>query len=178
MPAEHGSGRLRIRRAEPAELEELCSAFPARPQALHEERLWMQEQGHGTYLIAWLDGRPVGHIEVQFPDERDLDSMLEGRGGAWGEDLWVDPSARGRWIGPALMRSMEREARSAGARRLVFFAGIDTSFAAARAIYRWMGWSERSPEPLIESALRPGLGGDEPYLEIVTLWEKELSPAR
>jgi GNAT superfamily N-acetyltransferase len=140
---------------------------------LHEERLHHQEDGHGAYLIAWLGDEPVGHIQLQLPDERDLDSMLEGRGGAWAEDLWVAPWARGRWVGPALMRTMETEARRAGVARVVFFAGVGPGYAAARAIYTWMGWRERRPDPFIESAtLLRDDGGTVPYVEVVTLWEK------
>jgi GNAT superfamily N-acetyltransferase len=167
---------LEVRRARPEELPTICAAFPERPAVLHEERLHHQEQGHGPYLIAWLDGEPVGHLQLQLPDERDLDSMLEGRGGAWGEDLWVTPSARGRWIGPALMRRMEAEARRAGAPRIVFYVGIDPAYAAARAIYAWMGWRERRREPFIESGVlwRDDAGATD-YVETLTMWEKELT---
>jgi GNAT superfamily N-acetyltransferase len=102
--------------------------------------------------------------------------MVEGRGAAWGEDLWVTPSARGRWIGPALMRGLEMEARRAGVMRIVFFVGIDEGYAAARAIYAWMGWRERRSEPFIESAtLLRNDGGSDTYVAMVTMWEKELS---
>ncbi|MGZ8619334.1 MAG: GNAT family N-acetyltransferase [Actinomycetota bacterium] len=101
---------IEVRPAATSELDVLCAAFPDRPRVLHEERLFHQIEGHGPYLIAWFRGEPVGHIQLQLPDERDLDSMLEGRGAAWGEDLWVRPDARGRWIGPVLMRALETEA--------------------------------------------------------------------
>jgi GNAT superfamily N-acetyltransferase len=174
-----GSPRLEIRPATADELSTICAAFPERPCMLHEERLHQQEDGYGPYLIAWLDGEAVGHIQLQLPEERDLDGMVEGRGAAWVEDLWVSPSARGRWIGPALMRAMEAEARRVGVTRLAFFAGLSPDFAAARAIYRWMGWRERSPEPFIESATLPGDHGDAGvYVETVTMWEKALTSHR
>jgi GNAT superfamily N-acetyltransferase len=167
---------IEVRPSTPTELEVLCAAFPDRPRPLHEERLVHQEDGHGPYLIAWMEGKPLGHIQLQLPDERDLDSMVEGRGAAWGEDLWVTPSARGRWIGPALMRALEMEARRAGVMRIVFFVGIDEGYAAARAIYAWMGWRERRSEPFIESAtLLRNDGGSDTYVAMVTMWEKELS---
>ena len=157
------------------ELDVICTAFPGRARVIHDERLAQQEDGHGPYLIAWLKGEPVGHVQLQIPDERDLDSMVEGRGAAWAEDLWVKPSARGRWIGPALMRVLEMEARSAGVTRLVFFAGVSRNYAAARAIYAWMGWRERRPEPFIESATIPrDDGGSDIYVEVVTMWQKDL----
>jgi GNAT superfamily N-acetyltransferase len=174
--AVEGSGGIEVRPATRDDLAAIVAAFPDRPPALHEERLLHQEDGHGSYLIAWLDDEPAGHVQLQLPDERDLDSMVEGRGAAWGEDLWVRPSARGRWIGPALMRRLERETLRAGVARIVFFVGIGDDYAAARAIYRWMGWRERRPEPFIESATRPrDEGGNDAYVEVLTLWEKDLS---
>ncbi len=176
MTATDSSPKLEVRPGTLEELDVLCAAFPDRPRVLHEERVLHQEDGHGPYLIAWLDGEPVGHVQLQLPDERDLDSMLEGRGGAWAEDFWVTPSARGRWIGPALMRAVEMEARSARVARMVFFAGVGHDYAAARAIYRWMGWQERRGEPFIESATLPrDNGGNDVYLEVVTMWEKDLT---
>jgi len=167
---------LVVRRARPEELDALCLAFPSRPRVLHEERLLQQEGGHGPYVIAWLHDEPVGHIQLQLPDERDLDAMLEGRGAAWAEDLWVKPSARGRWIGPTLMRVMEAEARRVGVERLVFFAGVSPDYAAARAIYAWMGYRERRPEPFIESAvIADDDGATHVYVEAVTIWEKDLA---
>ncbi len=167
---------IEIRPAAPDELDMLSAAFPDRPRVLHEERLLHQEEGHGPYLIAWDRGEPVGHIQVQLPDDRDLDSILEGRGAAWGEDLWVRPEARGRWVGPALMRGLEREARRARAPGVVFFVGVDQGYAAARAIYRWMGWRERHAEPFIESAtLERDDGGSDVYVEVITMWEKRLA---
>ena len=164
-----------IRSAARRELDSLCVAFPDRPRGLHEERLLHQQDGHGPYLIAWLEGEPVGHVQLQLPDERDLDSMLEGRGAAWAEDLWVTPAARGRSIGSALMQRLELEARHAGVERLVFLAGIDASFAAARAIYPRMGWREREQEPFIESGTLSGDdAGTDTYVEVLTMWEKDL----
>jgi GNAT superfamily N-acetyltransferase len=152
----------------------VCEALPARAAWLHEERLAQQEGGHGPYLVAWFDGRPVGHVQLQLPHERDLDAMLESRGAAWAEDLWVAPEARGRWAGPTLMRHLEAEARRARIDRVVFFAGVAEGYAAARAIYRWMGWRER-PGRFVESALIPDEDGrDRPVVEIVTMWEKEV----
>ncbi|MGZ5288975.1 MAG: N-acetyltransferase family protein [Actinomycetota bacterium] len=167
---------IEVRPAATSELDVLCAAFPDRPRVLHEERLFHQIEGHGPYLIAWFRGEPVGHIQLQLPDERDLDSMLEGRGAAWGEDLWVRPDARGRWIGPVLMRALETEARRAGVSRTAFFVGVDRGYTAARVIYRWMGWRERRSEPFIESATLPrDDGGTDVYVEMVTLWEKDLT---
>jgi hypothetical protein len=60
--------------------------------------------------------------------------------------------------------------------RMVFFVGISPDFAAARAIYTWMGWRERHREPFLESGTldRDG-GGSDDYVEVLTMWEKDLT---
>ena len=59
---------------------------------------------------------------------------------------------------------------------MVFFAGISPDYAAARAIYAWMGWRERRREPFIESATLPrDDGGRDVYVEVLTMWEKCLT---
>lgn len=75
MTSTGGFPGFEVRPARPGELDEFCLAFPDRPRVLHEERLLHQEEGHGPYLIAWSEGEPVGHVQLQLPDERDVDSI-------------------------------------------------------------------------------------------------------
>jgi hypothetical protein len=52
---------------------------------------------------------------------------------------------------------------------------VRDDYVAARAIYGWMGWSERRSEPFIESGtLERDDGGADAYVEVVTMWEKDL----
>jgi GNAT superfamily N-acetyltransferase len=67
---------------------------------------------------------------------------LGARRGAFMEDLWVDPSARGSGLARRLMAAIARENASAGGRYLAWMAKKDN--AVANAFYAKVG--EAAPE--------------------------------
>jgi putative acetyltransferase len=69
--------------------------------------------GRGAFLIAYLDGAPVGCGAVR----------REGEGTAEIKRMFVDPAHRGRGIASAVLTALEAEARRLGARRLVLETG-------------------------------------------------------
>lgn len=88
---------------------------------------------HGTFLLAWSDGLPLGC------------ACLKSVDGATGEvkRLWVDPAARGLGLGRRLMTAIEDAARTQGMGRL----RLDTNsgLAEAVALYRSGGWTDTAP---------------------------------
>ncbi len=73
------------------------------PGARIAERMFArQERGESLYLVAWLDGVPVGAGELVFAPLRELRS------------LHVDESLRGGGIGTAIVRAAERASVEAG----------------------------------------------------------------
>ena len=94
--------------------------------------------GTRLLLAAWLDGALVGTVQLDLgtpqnqPHRADLAKLL------------VDPAARRRGVGRALMRGAERAAPGAGRRLLV----LDTvAGGAAEALYRSLGWQEAGRIP-------------------------------
>lgn len=77
--------------------------------SFHARRFARQEAGECTYLVAWLEGRPVGHAEMRWTGcaapEVSLDCPEIGGLAVWPEDL------RSRGIGTALIRAAEELAR-------------------------------------------------------------------
>ena len=82
-------------------------------------------------------------------DEVDLAIFVreEGRivagvsGWTWGDcceltSLWVDPTLRGRWLGPRLLAAAEAEAAARGCTQTVHF----TFDFQARRLYEWAGY--------------------------------------
>lgn len=62
-------------------------------------------------------------------------------GWTWGDgcelqSLWVDPSLRGRWLGPRLLAAAEAEAAARGCTQTVHF----TYDFQARRLYEWAGY--------------------------------------
>ncbi|HEY8093198.1 MAG TPA: GNAT family N-acetyltransferase, partial [Acidimicrobiales bacterium] len=102
--------------------------------------------GRGAFLIAWLDGDPVGCGGLR---------VLEGE---WPERtaevkrMYVRPGGRGRRIGPALLTELTALARSLGVSRLVLETADQQ--VAALAMYRSQGfeacacWGEYAASPL------------------------------
>ncbi len=68
----------------------------------------------GTFLVAWLDGRPVGCGGWRSHDGERLSEIKR---------LYVAPEARGRGVAMALLRALEDSARVAGRKRMVLETG-------------------------------------------------------
>ncbi|GAC1606113.1 MAG: hypothetical protein NVS3B21_35840 [Acidimicrobiales bacterium] len=85
-------------------------------------------QGDGIYLVAWLDGEPLGHAHIALSDPPEL------------QDVAVRPEYRRRGIGSALTAHAEVEARTRGFDRLRLGVSIDN--AAAQALYRRSGYTD------------------------------------
>ena len=102
----------------------------------HRARFARQEAGESTYLIPWLDGRPVGHAEVRWtgcaaPEVPAGCPEING--------LFVWPEAlRSRGIGAALVREAERLARLRGID--VMGLGVGDGNPRAAALYARLGY--------------------------------------
>lgn len=124
---------------------------PRRPECVrllqaldaHLDRLYPPESCHR------LDIESLTRPEVTFVTARE-DDALSGCGalvasGGWGEvkRMMVDPAARGRGIGRALLRRLEAEALARGLAGLRLETGIHQPEAIA--LYRSAGFTERPP---------------------------------
>jgi ribosomal protein S18 acetylase RimI-like enzyme len=112
-------------------------------------------------------------VGLAFPDDRRIDELCEWRGRPFVEDLWVAPRCRRLGIGPALMLHLETAAREAGVPEIALDAGTSPSYAAARRLYRRLGYVER-PEPYVISARPPPEAGPVTWCDVVTMWTKPL----
>jgi putative acetyltransferase len=107
---------------------ELSAAFPE-PGANHFTLTSAQvETGEGAFVVAYLDGEPIGCGAV-----RRLDATT-----AELKRMYVDPTLRGRGVGRALVEALEREARLLGATKVVLETG--TRLARALRLYEGMGY--------------------------------------
>ena len=127
------SARLTVRVADPDELAVLDAAIPTGRNDVHAAFLRRQEAGDATYLVAWQDGVPVGTGVVRWA----------GRGTSRDPEitnLQVEPAARGRGAGTALIRFAEDLARGRGFARAAIGVGEDNPRAAA--LYERLGYTD------------------------------------
>ena len=104
----------------------------------HEERFAQQEGGSLTYLIAWLDGIPIGHTMVRWEGTSDAFVAERIQGCAHVEDLFVMPELRSQGIGTRILRHGEHLARRRGFALIGLAVGIDNP--RARALYERLGY--------------------------------------
>jgi SAM-dependent methyltransferase len=158
----------------PDELAVVSRRLPHRSSERHRSRLERQARGPFTYLIAWEQGAPVGHVGIDWPDDREIESLLECHGQPNVHDLEVLPTSRGRGIGRALMLELERYVRERAIDVIRLSTGLDDGYAAARRLYRSLDFVEVPGSLHVESSILPGHRDQGVYLEILTDWVKRL----
>ncbi len=131
---------ITIRRLAEEDLPTVSEALASRAPELYRRRLEQQSQGGLTCFVAWLDDTPVGYVGVNINDDSSPEEMLEARGYALVEDLFVEEAYRRRGAARALMLALEEHARAAGMPGVILDTGTTDYFAAARALYRSLGY--------------------------------------
>lgn len=91
----------------------------------------------GAFLIAWLDGEPVGCGGWRTISHFDEDSGL-AEDVAEIKRMYVVPKARNSGVATALLRALEDSARESGMRRVVLETGL--AQPEAIAFYTKMGY--------------------------------------
>jgi len=136
-----------IRPIAEADLALVEAAFPADDAAKHAERLARQRRGLAAYLIAWVEGRPAGHVLVKWggsTDERvarQLRAAQDSRSPCPDiEDLWVLPELRSRGIGGRLLGAAERLAMERKYQQVGL--SVAAGNPSARRLYERLGYAD------------------------------------
>jgi len=85
-------------------------------------------QGDGSYLVAWEDGEPVGHLHLAMTEPPEL------------QDLEVRDVARGRGIATALIAEAESRCAERGWERVRVAVSVDNP--RARRLYERLGYED------------------------------------
>ena len=112
--------------------------------------------GKAVLLVAWLEGEVVGSVQLALDMPENQPHRAEV------QKLMVEPAARRRGVGRALMRRAEQAARGIGRGLLVLDTRAGTP---AEALYRAMGWTELGTIPGGE------LGPDRQPADVVHFWK-------
>jgi GNAT superfamily N-acetyltransferase len=139
-----------------AHLDAICVGLPERSRPLHSRRILQQDQGHGLYLFAWVDERPVGHVMVKWPSWPERPGTVEWQaryGCCFIEDLWVQFETRNQGIGRALMGAAESYCRLVqDSSKVGLNVGLDEGYQAALHIYYSTGYKDPGHGFFIESS--------------------------
>ncbi len=111
------------------ELPEVDAVLP-----LHRFDGWRDDS---TYLVAWDDGVPVGHIHIAWSNtELGVPEL---------QDVFVPADRRGQGIGTELTRAAEQLAAARGHDRCSL--SVSDANAAARRLYERLGYVPAEIEP-------------------------------
>ncbi|GAA4036703.1 GNAT family N-acetyltransferase [Streptomyces shaanxiensis] len=122
------------------DIEVLDRFMPSRSlDGNHAARFARQEAGDSTYLIPWLDGRPVGHAEVRWTgcEASEVRTAQPGCPEINGLCVWPE-SLRSQGIGTALVSAAERLARERGIGSMGL--GVGDGNPRAAALYARLGY--------------------------------------
>lgn len=136
---------MQIRSCRREDLEILDRCIPSGGGAsFHRKRFERQESGGGTYLVAWRDTQPVGHLEVRWSGcaAPAVKSALSTCPELNALGVWP-PEARGHGVGTALLLAAEEQAQ-ARRFRVVGLGVADDNFRAG-ALYARLGYMTRGP---------------------------------
>jgi GNAT superfamily N-acetyltransferase len=134
---------ITVCRAADVPLLDQCIGSPG-ATSFHARRFARQERGQSTYLVAWLDGRPVGHAELRWGgcDDAAVRAARPGCPEINALTVWPE-SLRSRGIGSALVRAAEERARERG--RTAIGLGVADDNPRAAALYARLGYRPLAP---------------------------------
>lgn len=133
-------GRMRIDACRAEDIPVLEHFMPSSSaDGNHRARFARQEVGDSTYLIPWLDDRPVGHAEVRWTGCAAPEVRAARPGCPELNGLFVWPeSLRSRGIGGALVRAAEERAIARGTGLMGLGVGDDNP--RAEVLYSRLGY--------------------------------------
>lgn len=130
--------RPEIRMVKPGDLEVLAHTFRSEYNRTHADDLADQARGEKSFLVAWVDGGPVGHVLVSWQGARQPEPAAALPGCPEIFRLAVLEPYRHRGIATALLRACESEARERGHVRIGL--GTDPAVREENNLYLRLGY--------------------------------------
>ena len=135
--------RVDVRPLAADDLAHIQQALPPEHPEAHVRRLADQRAGRVTYLIAWAEGRAVGHALVRWggatnPELRWLLDTRERH--PYVEALLVHRSLRSRSVGSQILDAAEALTQRRGVRQIGLAVAVEN--VRARALYERLGYRD------------------------------------
>jgi GNAT superfamily N-acetyltransferase len=110
------------------------------PPDYHERQIRGQADGGRLWLIAWRDGRPVGHLALNWAGASRPEIRAYVRDCPHLSAIGVQETLRSQGIGRALIEAAERRVLEQGYPRVGLGVSIDN--IRARALYERLGYQD------------------------------------
>jgi GNAT superfamily N-acetyltransferase len=131
--------QLHIAICREVDIAPLNATIPSRRQ-LHLLRFRRQQEGRSTYLLAWLGGIPVAHLDILW-EGSDLESVREHLPDCPEMNAIVVASDyRSKGIGSELIHAAEAMVKDRGFRKACI--GVATDNPRARKLYERLGYRD------------------------------------
>ena len=134
------SPQLDIRVCTEADILPLERQIPSSgASSVHAFRYARQQDGRSTYLVAWLEGLPVGHLDLRWDGVQGCDAAQQHLAGCPElNGIVVLPERRSQGIGTRLISAAETMARQRGFHAVC--VGVALENDRARALYERLGY--------------------------------------
>ena len=154
----------------------LEAAMPTGGSRFHERNFARQQSGASTFLVAWLAGQPVGHVEIRWGGcaAREVQERFPGVPELNGLEVWP-PWRRSRGLGTELVTEVERRVAAAGHPRVGLGVGDDNPRAAD--LYLRLGYAETGCRYLDRYEITDGAGTRRLMADPCRFLIKDLHPA-
>lgn len=169
--AERPTG-LRIAPCTTEVVSTLERSMPAGPA--HRAHLADQERGRTLYLVAHLDGAPVGIAVLSWTGCHGANARAAHPGAVEISNLQVRQDHRGRGLGTALVRDAEARASARGRHQVA--VGVADDNPRAAALYRRLGYEPTAVVDVFEYDWTDAEGTVRHAVESTTLLLRELRP--
>jgi GNAT superfamily N-acetyltransferase len=148
---------IRVCREE--DVEALETTMPSRLNRRHLRRFRRQQEQKSTYLIAWVGGNPIGHLDIIWagPQNESVREHLPDCVDFGG--FVVATEFRSKGIGTQLIRAAEMMAKDRGFRQACI--GVATDNPRARKLYERLGYRDWGHGVVEESWTNVDEGGRE-----------------
>lgn len=130
---------IEIKLCSEADLALLNKSIPA--PGYHEKRFAEQEAGKSSYLIAWQNGVPVGHLNLKWKgsDQPDVSKFIPGIPELNAIGVWP-PEKRSQGIGRQLIDKAEAMVKGKGYKQVALAVGLDNP--RAKELYGKLGYKD------------------------------------
>jgi len=121
------------------DIEALNKAMPS--EGFHEARFKLQQEGKSSYLVAWQNGTPVGHLDIKWSGSSQpvVKEFIDKTPELSAISVWP-PEKRSQGIGSMLIAEAEEMVKGRGYDRVGLSVREDNH--RARELYEKLGYQD------------------------------------